>query len=65
MKVESGIPLFERYPFARMNVGDSFLIPPGKSRQTVSISAHRYGKKHGMKFVTRKTPEGYRCWRVE
>jgi hypothetical protein len=48
-----------------MNVGDSFAIPPEIKRHTVAVSAMRYGKKHGMKFTTRKMPDGtYRCWRT-
>jgi len=65
MKIESGIPLPERYPFAKMKVGDSFLIPESVSRHAAAVAALRYGAANGKKFTTRKTPEGYRCWRVE
>jgi hypothetical protein len=49
-----------------MQVGDSFEIPSGVNRSTVAISASRYGKKNGMKFITRKMPDGsIRVWRTE
>lgn len=63
-KVEKNIPMPKRWPFDEMKVGDSFLIPKGVMRTTVSVSALRYGKRAGMKFTTRDTPEGYRCWRI-
>jgi len=66
MKVESGIPIPRACPFNQMQVGDSFAIPPHTKRVTVGAAAKRYGDKHGMKFVTRKMPDGsYRCWRTE
>ena len=56
---------FTRYPFGGMKIGDSFLasdnLPDARRVTTASI---KYGKSHGMKFVTRKTPEGWRCWRT-
>lgn len=65
MKVDKGIPVPRKYPFDKMEVGDSFAVPPGVSRTTVSIAAMRYGRKHGMKFVTRMMPDRtHRCWRV-
>lgn len=66
MKVEKGIPMPVRYPFAEMEVGDSFEVPENVKRTAVSVSAKRYGDKHGMKFTVRLTPERkFRCWRVE
>jgi hypothetical protein len=66
MKVESGIPIPRSFPFNQMQVGDSFAIPPHTKRGTVAVAAMRYGDKHGMKFVTKKMPDGsYRCWRTE
>ena len=65
IKIESGIPMPAKFPFAEMKVGDSFLIPAGVNKGTVAVYANRYAKKTGTKFTTRKTPEGYRCWRIE
>jgi hypothetical protein len=66
MKVEKNVPLPVTYPFAKMDVGDSFAIPPDSRRETVAVAALRYGRKHGMKFVVRLMPDrSYRCWRLE
>lgn len=66
IQVDKGIPLPKRYPFEHMEVGDSFAVPPGVARTTVAIAAMRYGRKHGMRFVTRMMPDrSYRCWRVK
>jgi len=65
MKVESNIPMPSKFPFAGMEVGDSFLVPEGVLRATVTVAALRYGRKNGMKFTVRKVPEGFRCWRVQ
>jgi hypothetical protein len=66
LPIDKNVPLPARFPLDQMEVGDSFAVPPGVHRTTVSIAALRYGRKHRMKFVTRKTPDGtIRCWRVE
>ncbi len=66
MKIEQNIPVPKKYPFAQMQVGDSFVIAENIKRTTVSVAAIRYGKANGMKFTTRKMPDGvYRCWRTE
>jgi hypothetical protein len=66
MKIDKGIPIPNRWPFAEMKPGDSFAIPEGFQRQSVAVAAMRYGKKHKMKFSTRKMPDNtYRCWRTE
>lgn len=65
MKVDKGIPIPNKWPFAEMKPGDSFAIPPEIKRHTVAVSAMRYAKRHGMKFTTRKMPDGtFRCWRT-
>jgi hypothetical protein len=65
IKIESGIPMPAKFPFAKMKIGDSFLIPVGVNKSTVSVYANRHAKKTGTKFTVRKTPDGYRCWRIE
>ena len=66
MKVEKGMPIPNRYPFDEMEVGDSFALPPGVARNTVSVAAGRYGEKHAMKFTVRRMDDKtLRCWRVE
>jgi hypothetical protein len=66
MKIEKDIPVPRKYPFADMAVGDSFAVPSDVHRTTVAISALRYGRKHGMKFVVRMVADRtFRCWRIE
>jgi hypothetical protein len=65
IKIESGIPMPNKYPFFKMRVGDSFAVPKGVDRTAVAVSALRHARKTGTKFTVRKTPEGYRCWRIE
>lgn len=63
LPIDKNVPLPKRYPFADMQVGDSFLVPAHIKRQSVSVAAKRYGERHGMKFTTRLTPErDLRCW---
>lgn len=65
MKVEDNVPVPTKYPFATMQVGDSFELPEGVKRSTVSVAAHRFSKKHGGKFTVRLTEDRkLRCWRV-
>lgn len=68
-KVERGIPLparaNERYPFDKMNVGDSFTFRLS-SRSTVASAATAFGKANQMRFRTAKIDETTcRCWRIE
>ena len=66
LPIDKAIPLPSRFPFEQMEVGDSFAIPPDVQRTTASVAAARYGSKHGMKFITRKMPDGtIRCWRTQ
>jgi len=64
-KIEKKIPLPRKYPFDEMEVGDSFELPTNWKRTTVAVAALRYGKVTGTKFSIRKTPEGFRCWRIK
>ena len=67
IRIEKGIPLpsagapHGTYPFAEMEVGDSFVIPLTK-RPSISSVLGRYGPK---RFVTRKISDTEcRVWRV-
>jgi hypothetical protein len=59
-----------QYPFEKMKVGDSFLVPAANKNAAcriankVSVSAHMEGKRIGAKFSRRVTSEGVRIWRV-
>lgn len=66
LPIDKGIPLPTKYPFAEMNVGDSFVVPAKVNRSAVNVAAMRFGRKHGMKFTVRLTKDGtLRCWRIE
>ena len=65
MKIDKNIPLPKKYPFAQMEVGDSFAVPPKVKRSAVTVAAKRYGVEHGMKFTVRQMPDKtFRCWRL-
>lgn len=62
--IEKGVPLPGRafkseYPFAQMEVNDSFLVPGVKSVATKNAAAQT-----GFKFKTKKVDGGCRVWRV-
>lgn len=64
-KIEKGLPIEKwnresKYPFREMEVGDSFVAP-----ESLRFKASQYGKNLGMKFSTRKLPDGtVRIWRI-
>jgi hypothetical protein len=74
--VESGIPVSQKrggvssYPFASMEIGDSFAISNNERREVerVRVSAFYYAiGRAPMKFSVRMTdPKArtYRCWRI-
>ena len=53
-----------KYPFERMDLGDSFFVP-GITSSHLSNGARQWGRHHNMKFVVRKEADGARVWRVE
>ena len=76
--IEQGVPVpagRSRYPFADMEVGDSFFVgvdskeTATKRIQSVRAQAGRFAKENGVKFSVRSVVEdevpGVRCWRVE
>ena len=66
MLVEKSVPLPEgkkRYPYASMDVGDSFFVGDGKL-QVVCNANYRASKRLGMQFIARKEVEGVRVWRT-
>lgn len=68
--IEKGIPIPEQnysgkrgkphYPFAEMEVGDSFWSP----RATVRTAAFAFGARQDRSYVTREVDGGYRVWRT-
>ncbi len=73
MKIEKGIPIPHcardgyKYPFEKMLVRDSFLIPKETNHTNIrySFSHFIHRKKLNWKFIVRNTIEGYRCWRIK
>ena len=66
LEVEKSVPLPEakkRYPYASMDIGDSFFVDAGKL-QVVCNANYRASKRLGMQFIARKEVEGVRVWRV-
>lgn len=68
VQIDKGIKIPQRsggpgrkYPWADMEVGDSFFSTAKSIREQ---SAHA-GKVYGRKFATRKEGNGIRVWRVE
>lgn len=52
-----------KYPFDRMEVGQSFYVFP-EPGTTPSIAAYQYARRHGKKFSCRREGDGVRIWRI-
>lgn len=68
MKVEKGIPApapreVVEYPYADMEVGDSFHVEGGTLNK-MCYQNRKAGNKLGWKFTVRKVEGGVRVWRV-
>ena len=67
IKIEKGVPIPPRdrghrsskYPWATMEIGDSFFVPKAKMGSSASIAGKRYQRK----FTTRPEGDGTRIWR--
>ena len=72
MEIEKNVPAPSdnrggpaKYPFVRMEVGDSVLFPECKGSISKEYrAATSVGRTKGWKFVGRTTDEGFRIWRV-
>lgn len=76
-RIESGIPIARkrmeivRFPFDKMKVGDSFLVPtkdqdPIKAGMSIYTAVKSFNAHNGKayKVATRKTETGLRVWRI-
>jgi hypothetical protein len=70
-KIEKNIPVAPRggsstvYPFGQMEPGDSFLILGDEiAVHRARCAASWWAKRKNQSFAVRKTPEGFRCWRI-
>lgn len=67
IKIDTDVPIPRRrnkYPWAGMKVGDSFLIP-GKCIQKVSGLTSAGARCFGGKYTARTVEGGVRIWRIE
>lgn len=62
---EAGLVGKEKYPFGRMEVGQSIFLDGMNSMSSACVSARQIAKRQGKKFVTRKMDGGVRIWRTE
>lgn len=67
--VEKGVPYRLRkiyhYPFSKMEIGDSFIVPL-ECRHNLQYAMSTYTKKHPkFIFVSKKIDLGIRVWRVK
>lgn len=76
VKIEKGVELPKKqggsgrtckYPFIRMDMGDSFQFECGESDYTrIRAAAYSEQLRSGTKFTFRKIGENsYRCWRIK
>lgn len=77
-KVEKGVPITRktmdrcRFPFDKMDVGDSFLIPakeqePMKARISIYSATNSFNRNHKtkLKMSSRADKTGLRVWRIK
>ena len=73
--IQKGIPIGKentrlgRYPFGEMEIGDSFVENDVTRDNALKCAAGDYGRRHGMKFRTRKFRRdngslAIRIWRI-
>jgi hypothetical protein len=56
---------YNKYPFAKMKVGQSFYIERGHiDVAAVRQAAVKYGNRNGVKFSVVRDGTGYRCGRI-
>ncbi len=65
-KIEKGISMPHRsgYPFADMDIGDSFYDPDKKLLIKIRNAAYNWGRNNERKFNVSVYDTGVRCWRI-
>lgn len=69
-KVDKKIPIptargkLALYPFDKMEIGDSFLVPNNDELSRVRAAIQRRQFDYKEKFATRKIEDNYRVWRI-
>lgn len=65
IEIDKNVPIPEKrerkgkYPFPKMEVGDSFFT----KSDGVKAALSRYSKAHGVDLISRKEGDGFRIWR--
>lgn len=54
-----------KWPFAIMQIGDSFIVPDPERWKYAQATASVYGKRLKRKFTTRQMDDGLRVWRIK
>lgn len=69
--IDKGVPIptdtcsvRKKYPWKKMEVGDSFLLPTADKRSVHSLASQTSLRHSPRKFIARKTKDGYRIWRI-
>lgn len=59
--------LRNRYPFRKMQIGDSFLLKTNEIKPQLRLrqAASQFAKRNGWDFTIRKQEEGVRIWRTK
>ena len=72
IKIDKNIPIPHKhylceckYPFNKLKIGDSFIVPKTVKDASIRTSATQFGKRHNMKFITRTVENGLRIWRTK
>lgn len=73
MIIENGFPMPKsefglgnrKYPFGKMEIGQSIFFEGERSGGRPHVAARIYGMRNGKKFSVRKCEGGLRIWRVE
>lgn len=64
-EIEKNIPIVGKYPFDKMEVGDSFYVEGDKnSKANLRMAAFTYRKKVNVEFATKSDDKGIRIWRT-
>ena len=68
-KIDKNVSLWRKtvtakYPFANMQVGDSFFVP-GKKSKNMAGSVANAARTRNAKYATRAVDGGVRVWRTE
>lgn len=63
---EIKIPKVNRYPFDKMEIGDSLFFEELTEVESAQNAGYQYGKtrNNGFKMTRRKMDNGYRLWRI-